>query len=86
MGDHTTPIKGWLSIESRLREVAQRDQEWSHNERDLWKAFMQRELPIKADCACSIDRSQVSRHFAEVHLSWLDADGERKRYGRDDDG
>jgi hypothetical protein len=44
---------------------------------------MRRKVLIQADYSCeSIDSNQFSEHFAEVHLSWLDANGERKRYGR----
>jgi hypothetical protein len=73
-------ISGWMSIESLLRKVAQRDHEWSRYARKLWRDFMAKELPIRADCACSFaERIQFRKHFADVHLSWLGAGYQPKK-------
>jgi hypothetical protein len=80
-------INGWVSIESLLRKVAQRNHEWSQHTRKLWSEFMAKELPICADCACSsVEQVQAGNHFADAHLSWLDAGHQRKKYSNDGGG
>ena len=71
-GSSRKAFEGWLSIESYLRQVAQRDSQWRQGAWKIWEDFMQGAPAIQVKCACAReDQVQSREHFEEAHLAWL---------------
>jgi hypothetical protein len=69
-------VRAWLSIEDRLRTMAEKDAEWKVAAKEVWRSW-DREVSLPClDCHCTSSEAKDKSHFEKAHLFWLmDASG-----------
>jgi hypothetical protein len=64
-------VRAWLSIENRLRTIAQRDAEWKAAAKEVWGSW-DGDVPLHClDCHCISSEAIDKSHLEQAHLFWL---------------